>query len=115
MCLFSRLSTCAPVDENACGSSEDPMSWTRSKSFKNIQRPLRTHSKAFELLRPHQLAATFHGTAGINHAGAIIRAGANIRARALGVLGGVLLSKTTKSLYIRFFLFFISYMTFQKA
>lgn len=101
MCLFSRQNTCAPVDAEACGSSESPTVWTRSN--------------AFGPPRPHQLAAYFHGAAGVNHAGATIRAGAIIRARLGGVLGGVLLSKTTKSLYIRFFYFFISYMTFQKA
>lgn len=31
MCLFSRQSICAPVDENACGSSGSPTLWTRSK------------------------------------------------------------------------------------
>lgn len=113
MCLFSRQNTCAPVDANACGSSGSPTLWTRSKVFDRssigLQRPLRTRSKAFELLRPRQLAAYSHGTAGINHAGAIIRA------RGLGVLGGVLLSKTTKSLYIRFFLFFHFLYDFSKS
>ena len=122
--LFSRLSTCAPAAVNACGSSGSPTLWTRSKAF----GPPRPHQLAayfhgpHQLAayfhgppRPHQLAAYFHGTAGVNHAGATIRAGAIIHARLGGVLGGVLLSKTTKSLYIRFFYFFISYMTFQKA
>ena len=93
--LFSRLSTCAPAAVNACGSSGSPTLWTRSK--------------AFGPPRPHQLAAYFHGTAGVNHAGAIIRA------RLGGVLGGVLLSKTTKSLYIRFFLFFHFLYDFSKS
>lgn len=101
MCLFSRQNTCAPVDAEACGSSESPTVWTRSK--------------AFGPPRPHQLAAYFHGAAGVNHAGATIRAGAIIRARLGGVLGGVLLSKTTKSLYIRFFLFFHFLYDFSKS
>jgi hypothetical protein len=110
MCLFSRQNTCAPVDAEACGSSESPTLRTRSKVFgrssEGLQRPPQTRSKAFG---PHQPAAYFHGTAGINRAGAIIRA------RGLGVLGGVLLSKTTKSLYIRFFLFFHFLYDFSKS
>ena len=89
------------------------------RSSEGLQRPPQTRSKAFG---PHQPAAYFHGTAGINRAGAIIRA------RGLGVLGGVLLSKTTKSpssrcplelvtksLYIRFFLFFHFLYDFSKS
>lgn len=33
MCLFSRQNTCAPVDAEACGSSESPTLRTRSKVF----------------------------------------------------------------------------------
>ena len=67
MCLFSRLTSCAPAVANACGSSGSPRLWTRSKgikrpskafkgrcghaprpskAFKDLQRPLRTCSKA---------------------------------------------------------------------
>lgn len=33
MCLFSRQNTCAPMDAEACGSSESPTLRTRSKVF----------------------------------------------------------------------------------
>lgn len=84
------------------------------RSSEGLQRPPQTRSKAFG---PHQPAAYSHGPpkGGINHACAIIRAGAIIRARGLGVLGGVLLSKTTKSLYIRFFYFFHFLYDFSKS
>ena len=60
ICLFSRQSICAPIAVNGCGSSGSPTVWTRSKSG---EKALKSLLKAFELLRPHQLAAYSHGAA----------------------------------------------------
>lgn len=46
MCLFSRLSFCAPVVANACGSSEPTTSKTCSKSFGRSSKGFGMSSKA---------------------------------------------------------------------
>lgn len=99
--LFSRLSTCAPAAGNACGSCGSPTLWTRSK--------------AFGPPRPHQLAAYFHGTAGVNHAGATIRAGAIIRARLGGGYWVGCCYQKQQNLYIYAFLFFHFLYDFSKS
>lgn len=83
------------------------------RSSEGLQRPPQTRSKAFG---PHQLAAYFHGTAGVNHAGATIRAGAIIRARlgGGGIGWGVAIKNNKISIYT-FFLFFHFLYDFSKS
>ena|GEM_PF-5848880 len=111
--LFCRQNTCAPVGVVACGSSGPPTSRTRSKDHKERSKTRKGSPKtcaspakdAADVLQrrrshwPHRLAAYSHRAAAACHAGA------NNRAKGLGVLGGVLLPKTRNSLYIRFFYF----------
>ena len=129
--LFCRQNTCAPIGVVACGSSGPPTSRTRSKDHKERSKDHKERSKdhkersktrkgspktcaspakdAADVLQrrrshwPHRLAAYSHRAATACHAGA------NNRAKGLGVSGGVLLPKTRNSLYIRFFFFYFSF------
>lgn len=111
--LFCRQNTCAPIGVVACGGSGPTTSRTRSKDHKERSKTRKGSPKtcaspakdAADVLQrrrshwPHRLAAYSHRAAAACHAGA------NNRAKGLGVLGGVLLPKTRNSLYIRFFIF----------
>lgn len=101
-CLFSRLTSCAPVVANACGSSGSPMLWTRSKSG---EKALKNLLKAFELLRPHQLAAYSHGAALTTRAQLSARAQTFARGT-WGYWVGCCYQKQ-QNLYIYVFFFFI--------
>ena len=80
---------------------------TRKGSPKTCASPAKDAADVLQRRRshwPHRLAAYSHRAAAACHAGA------NNRAKGLGVLGGVLLPKQ-EILYIYVFLFFISYRT----